>query len=143
MVQAIVAPVCINYNEGRTHMKLSTTNGDIICQSKEEIEKIIKQGAALPKGDEIWISGEDDEYPCLTILVKGKYACVHYFEDEGDGLQSCGDDDIEDEVVFLAGGEEWTAPEDAIISLKSAVKCMKEFFDTMECPECIEWDELY
>lgn len=73
--------------------------------------------------------------------MKGKYACVHYFEDEGDVLQSCGGD-FDDEVVFLAGGEEWAAPEDAILSLEQAVKCMEEFLDTMECPECIEWDEL-
>ncbi|MDE6055296.1 MAG: hypothetical protein K2G55_16410 [Lachnospiraceae bacterium] len=55
-----------------------------------------------------------------------------------DVLQSCVDD-FDDEVVFLAGGEEWAAPEDTIISFKQAVKCMEEFFDTMEC---IEWDEL-
>lgn len=123
-------------------MKLSTTNGDIICQSKEEIEKIIKQGADLPKGDEIWISGDDDKYPCLTIQVKGKYACVHYFEDEDDAVQSVGDEELEEEITFPAGGEEWTAPGYVIIPLKKAIKCMKEFFDTMDCPECIEWDDL-
>ncbi|MDE5824122.1 MAG: hypothetical protein K2H91_05500, partial [Lachnospiraceae bacterium] len=120
---------------------ISTIQGDITCHNKAEIEEIMKKGAAQQKGDEIWISGDDEKYPCLNILVKGKYACVHYFEDEGDVLQSCGDD-FDDEVVFLAGGEEWAAPEDTIISFKQAVKCMEEFFDTMECPECIEWDEL-
>lgn len=123
-------------------MNITTIQGDIICQTKSEIAEIMKKGASLPKGNEIWISGDDEEYPCLNILVKGKYACVHYFEDEGDVLQSCGNDDFDDEVVFPAGGEEWTAPEYTIISFKQAVKCMEEFFDTMECPECIEWDEL-
>lgn len=122
-------------------MNISTIQGDQICKTKAEIIEIMKKGAALPKGDEIWISGDEEEYPCLNILVKGKYACVHYFEDEGDVLQSCGGD-LDEEVVFLAGGEEWAASEDAILSLEQAVKCMEEFLDTMECPECIEWDEL-
>lgn len=122
-------------------MKVSTYKGDVTCTSKKEIFEIMKQGAALEKGDEIWISGDDEEYPCLNILVKGKCACAHFFEEEGDTVQSCGDD-FEDDVVFLAGGEEWTAPDYTIISFKQAVKCMEEFFDTMECPECIEWDEL-
>lgn len=122
-------------------MKVSTNKGDVTCTSKKEILEIMKQGAALEKGDEIWISGDDEEYPCLNILVKDKYACAHYFEEEGDTVQSCGDD-FDDDVVFLAGGDEWTAPDYTIISFKQAVRCMEEFFDTMECPECIEWDEL-
>lgn len=119
----------------------TTSKSDITCCSKKEIAEIIKRGAALQEGDEIWISGDDEKYPCLNILVKGKYACVHYFEEEDDVLQSCGDD-VDEEVVFLAGGAEWMAPEYTIISSKKAVRCMEEFFDTMECPECIEWDEL-
>lgn len=123
-------------------MIVSTSKGDTICNSKEEIAEIIKCNSAFSGGDEIWIGG-DDEYPCLSILVNGQYACIHYFEEEGgDMWQSYSDYD--EEVTFLegAGDREWTAPEDTIVSLEDALKCMEEFYDTMERPECIEWQEL-
>ncbi len=51
--------------------------------------------------------------------------------------------DFDKEVTFLAGEEEWTAPEDTIVSFEAALKCMEEFFDSMERPKCIEWQELW
>lgn len=118
----------------------TTSNCDIICNSKEKIAEIIKYGATLPKGDDIWIGGEE-EYPCLSILVKGAYACVHYFLNQnGDVWQSYSN--FDKEVTFLAGEDEWTAPEDTIVPLEMAIKCMEEFFNSMKRPECIEWQEL-
>ena len=125
-------------------LNVSTGNGDIVCQSKAEIAEMIKQGAALPQGDEIWVSANENSYPCLSVLVKGKYACVHYFKnDEGDVWQSCGD--FNKEVTFLAGeGDgEWTAPGYVIVPLEKAISCMEEFCDTLECPNCIEWEALW
>ncbi|MCX4379033.1 MAG: Imm1 family immunity protein [Lachnospiraceae bacterium] len=116
--------------------------GDLTCSSKEEIIKILTEGAALQRGDEIWISNNGEVYPCLNILVKNKNACVHYFKDEGEVQQSCGDDFDAEDVVFLAGNEEWAAPGYTIISFNQAIKCMEEFFDTLECPKCIKWDDL-
>ena len=58
---------------------VSTKNGDKICQTKAEIIEMIKQCAALPKGDELWVSRNEKPYPCLSILIKENYACVHYF----------------------------------------------------------------
>ena len=98
------------------------SKGDVICNSKEEIVEIIKSGSELPEGDEIWLGG-DNEYPCLTLLVKGQYACVHYFlNQDGDIWQSYSD--FDKEVTFLADGDEWTAPEDTIVSLEDSLKCM-------------------
>lgn len=120
---------------------VSMGKGDIICKSKAEIAEIIKQGAALPRGDEIWVSREGEQYPCLSILVKGGFACVHYFEEEeGDVWQSCGE--IDQKIVFLAGGESWEAPAYVVIPLEMAMDCMGEFFDTMERPKCVTWGEL-
>ena len=123
------------------NMHVISTKGDRICQSKTEIIEIIKQGAALPQGDEIWISSKED-YPCLSVLIKGKYACLHYFEnDEGDVWQSNGD--FNEEVVFLAANDEWTAPEYTIIPVESAINCMEEFCDTIKRPESIRWEALW
>ena len=124
------------------NMNVSSTKGDRICQSKAEIIEIIKQGSASPQGDEIWVSSGEEEYPCLSILIKGQYACLHYFEnDEGNAWLS--DGDFNEEVVFLAGNDEWTAPEHTIISIEIAINCMKEFCDTMKRPECIRWEALW
>lgn len=123
-------------------MNVGTTKGDLLCRTKAEIAEIIKQGAALPQGDEIWISSNEKPYPQLSILVKGQYACVHYFEDdEGHAWQSCGDFDRE--VTFLAGGMEWTAPEYVIIPLEKAISSMDEFWDTLERSKGIEWEALW
>mgnify|MGYP002510243418 CR=1 FL=1 len=120
----------------------TTTKGDILCKSKAEMAEIIKQGAALPQGDEIWMNSSENMYPCLSVLVKGQYACVHYFEnDEGRAWQSCGDFDRE--VTFLAGCEAWEAPDYVIIPLEKAVDCMEEFWDTLERPKCIQWEALW
>lgn len=122
-------------------MCVSTGKGDVICESKAEIAEIVKQGAALPHGDEMWVSREGEQYPCLSILVKGEYACVHYFEDEeGDVWQSLGE--FEEGITFLAGGEAWEAPADVIIPIEKALDCMEEFCDTKKRPKCIRWGEL-
>jgi hypothetical protein len=125
-------------------LSVSTTDGNIICRSKAEIAEIIKQGAALPQGDEIWVSSNEKPYPCLSILVNGKCACVHYFKnDEGEVWQSCGD--FNKEVTFFAGegDKEWTAPEYVIVPLEKAISCMEEFCDTLERPNCIQWEALW
>ena len=125
-----------------TVMSVGTADGDTICQSKAEIAEIIKRGAALPEGDEIWISSNEERYPCLSILMKGRNACVHYFEnDQGDAWQSCGD--FNGEVTFLASSEEWTAPGNVIIPLEKAIHCMEEFWETLERPKGIKWEALW
>lgn len=123
------------------NIMVSTKNGDSICKSKAEIVEIIKRGASLPEGDEMWISEKGEQYPCLSILVKGEYACAHYFDEEdGNVWQSLGE--FEEGVTFLLGDEEWEAPADVIISMERAIDCTKEFYDTQKRPKCICWGEL-
>lgn len=123
------------------NMCVSTGKGDIICKSKAEIAERIKWGAALREGDELWISDGKQKYPCLSVLVKGKYACVHYFgEGEDDMWQSCGD--VDRKIKFFAGGEAWEAPAHVVIPTEMALVCMEEFCDAMERPKCIRWGEL-
>ncbi len=58
-----------------------------------------------------------------------------------DAWQSCGD--FDEEVTFLAGSMEWTAPEYVIIPLEKAIRSMEEFWDTLERPKGIEWEALW
>ncbi|MCM1315325.1 MAG: hypothetical protein NC244_08170 [Alistipes senegalensis] len=122
--------------DSRPFINVSTVHGDKICRCKSEVKKIILNIL----NDDIWISiGKD--YPCLAILINGKYACIHYFEDEnGTAFQSVGD--VNKEITFIAGGTEWTAPPEAVVTLDEAVICAESFINKLSRPECIEWTEL-
>lgn len=122
-------------------MLISASQGNITCHSTEEIVQMIRQsaGSALLT-DDIWIS-EASEYPCLSIMINGKYACIHYFADEN-GTMWQSFSDFQKEIVFLAGGVEWSAPADTIVPLEKAVRCAEEFCSDLKRPACIEWQEL-
>lgn len=120
-------------------MKLAANEGDFQYNTKEEIAKHICKSASLGM-DDIWISGEE-EYPCMAILINKEFACVNYFENEN-GDMCITFSENKKEVTFTAGGEEWEAPADTVISLEAAILCMEEFFDTMKRPECVKWQNL-
>lgn len=120
-------------------MQIANCNGDFECSSWKELEDLIRKSALNPL-DDIWLSGDDEEEPCLAILLNGKDACVHYFYDEGDMWQSVGYGDKA--VEFVSNGEKSKMPADAVISLEQALECAKQFYDTLDRPDCVEWREL-
>lgn len=121
-------------------MHIANSNGDFDLQLKQEIETMIRE-SAFNTCDDIWISGVD-EFPALTLLVNGNYACVHYFiNDTGDVWQSVGD--CNQDIIFKTGdGNPEFAPIGATISLEKAIECMRLFFDNLQKPDCIQWREL-
>lgn len=120
-------------------MRLSNHTGDFTCHSWKELKNFIEESSSNPF-DDIWVSGDRD-YPCLSILVHGDFACVHYFlNDNGDMWQSVGYGDKD--VQFVSGGEESEMPADSVISIGEAVECAKEFYESLQKPNCIEWREL-
>ena len=120
-------------------MNIAAHNGDYSFSSWPEAEAFLR-GCAADRPDDIWLSGGTD-YPCLAIMVNGSYACVHYFlNDNGDMWQSVGQE--EQDVTFIAGGVDTEMPGDAVISFEQAIACAKQFFDSPERPNCIEWREL-
>ncbi len=124
------------YLDSRPFINVSTVHGDMVCRSKNEVKKLITGSL----NNDIWISiGKN--YPCLAILINGKYACIHYFEDEnGTAFQSVGD--VNKEITFIAGGTEWTAPLEAVVTLDDAVICAESFINNLSRTEWIEWTEL-
>ena len=119
-------------------MIMTKYNGDFELNSSEEIERKIIESSELPF-DDIWIY-LDAEYPCLSILVNGQSACVHYFLNDGDIWQSVGYG-IKD-VTFDSNGVKSDMPANSVIPLKLAVKCAKQFFETHSKPTFIEWRNL-
>lgn len=120
-------------------MRIASCSGDFECCSWNELDNFIKKSSLNPL-DDIWLYGTAD-YPCLAILLNGKDACVHYFlNDKGDMWQSVGYGDTD--VAFLSHGNQLEMPADSVISLDKAIECAKQFYATLEKPNCIEWREL-
>ena len=122
-------------------MQISASQGNITCYSTEKIVQMIHQSAASVRlTDDIWISSTS-EYPCLCIMVNGDYACIHYFAD-GNGTMWQSFSVFQKEIVFLAGGEEWSASADTIVPLEKAIQCVEAFCSDLNRPACIEWQAL-
>lgn len=117
-------------------MKIITNSLTYECKTEKEIAEVIKQCTNNPY-DDILIKGRD-EYPQMTILVKNKYACVHYFKNASEIHCSIGKG--VSGLFFMINGES-EEMDNHVISISLAIRCAKEFFaDKSKLPSCCEWD---
>jgi len=127
-------------------MKVSHFGGTIDCATMETFEIVLNMqfGSGV---NEFWISDEEDS-PCLAILVNNDYANLTYFPEDGHpGFQSVGtgtDLNMEEITVFYTNTpeEEMEINNDAVVPFEIALKAAKEFFLTSTLPTCLEWIEL-
>ena len=127
-------------------MKIEHFGGFVECNGIEEFESILNM--RYGKGvNEFWVCGKD-RYPCLSVMVNGEYAYVHFFpEHKHPGFHSVSINTRLPEgktSVFYTGTiyEEIQISNDAVIPFSFAVTAAKEFFNTLKMPKCIEWFEL-
>lgn len=121
-------------------MHIANCNGNFECHSWTELEDFIRKSSSNPF-DDIWLNGKAD-YPCLAILLNGTYTCVHYFLNaHGDMWQSVGYGN-KDVTFVSSNNDRANMPADCIISLDKAIECAKQFYDTPDKPNCIDWREL-
>jgi len=119
-------------------MLVSTENGTVLIDSFADIEAVIRRSAARGMA-EIWLSG-DAHYPAIAILLNGDHACVDFFGTDNDNIKmTLGN--YPHEIMFRAGGEEWLAPANAVISLDEAVLCAEEFCHSLNLPACVTWQD--
>ncbi len=105
----------------------------------KDIIKILKDNKGL---EEIWISS-GKKYPSLVIHLNKNLACVSYFSEDENEINWTSLGEYDSEVVFLAGGEEWVAPANSVISLDKAIECVSEFaLNENEKPTAIKWQQL-
>lgn len=52
-------------------MKISSNTGSYSCFPLEEYAACLSSCFAAETGNEIWCAPEEEEYPCLAILVSG------------------------------------------------------------------------
>ena len=82
------------------------------------------------------------------MSVKEKYACLSYFREEDDpGYSSVNDTPVLDAdgiSIFYTNtdSEEIEVANYSIIEIEDAVSAVEEFFETLQLPKCIEWEEL-
>jgi len=117
-------------------MLISYGAGDFRCETKDELEKAFWK--AVRADNEVWIS-DDGGYPCMGFIIAENEAAVNFFEREN-GYMSASlgdterDDTIESGQFDVAGYQ--------LITVKKALECALEFFETKTEPKCIEWEEL-
>jgi len=118
---------------------ISTNRGDFTFQSTDDAIKFMR--TATHENNDIWIGGEQP-YPCMVVCINGEYAAVNFFHNDTGEMWLSYNDKNQQEVTFVAGGDEWKPDVDAIISLDDAISCVREFLDTYKRPNCIRWQEL-
>ena len=116
---------------------VSTSTGDFSFQSTDDVLNFVQ----TEKNCEIWISGTA-KYPCMAICINGKYAAVHYFQNDSGDMWLSYNEKNQKEVTFISGEDAWKPDVNAVIRLKHAFLCIREFCDTYKRPSCIQWQEL-
>ena len=106
---------------------ISTYRGDYTFQSADDVINFIR--TAVSENNDVWISGEQP-YPCIAVCINGEYAAVNFFQNDTGEMWLSYNDKNQKEVTFMAGGDEWSPDVDAIIALKDAFSCIREFLDT-------------
>ena len=88
--------------------------------------------------NEIWITGEK-EYPCISLMIKGNEANVHYFRSADDFAACLNDENPAGGTVNFGDIE---MDRQYVIDRKKALECICEFIHTGERPKCVKWFEL-
>ena len=119
-------------------------NGKKECKNKSELLDALKQRSEGNSND--FELRTEQEYPFLSILVKGDLACVHFFENESD----CGhyaytnDNELkEDFIVFNMGSEEFETEisKDLVIPVEQAYIIAEDFYEKKEMSNKVNWFE--
>ena len=116
------------------------------CDSLEELRKVLSE--RTEKGVNEFIISMNEQFPYMIIAVREKYACLIYFREEDDpGYSSINTNPILDAdgiSIFYTNtdSEEIEAANYSIVKIEDAVSAVEEFFETLQLPKCIEWEEL-
>jgi hypothetical protein len=126
-------------------MKVVERNGVHKAMNVHELEAILMK--RLGDGyNSFWLSHDDEEYPTLSVLVKGNLTTLYFMPKEFDaGLNSVGN------MVELTPGETTTFSisnsladdvvvlNDAVVPFSVALQAAKEFFSSKELPRSVKW----
>ena len=116
------------------------------CDSLEELREVLSE--RTEKGVNEFIISTHEQFPYMIMSVKEKYACLSYFRVEDDpGYSSVNANPVLDAdgiSIFYTNtdSEEIEVANYSIVKIEDAVSAVEEFFETLQLPKCIEWEEL-
>ena len=116
------------------------------CDSLEELREVLSE--RTEKGVNEFIISTHEQFPYMIMSVKGKHACLNYFREEDDpGYSSVNANPVLDAdgiSIFYTNtdSEEIEVANYSIVKMADAVSAVEEFFETLQLPKCIEWEEL-
>lgn len=112
------------------------------CDDADVFESIMKKLLA-EKSAEVWISqnGEQDEYPCMALLVNENNAVLHHFGDDGSCYVSCNGSDQEGFVSFCDGQYEICSYQ--VISKEVAMTALMDYYFNSVRSNIVQWDQQY
>ena len=125
-------------------MKIKHFGGIETVSTSDELRTVLSKRFG-EEVNEFWVSDDNNDYPCLALLVNGRLANVTFFNDENDvGDQSSGG-----EMGLQAGSftmfytntseEEIEIHNEMIVSTEVAIKAAEEFLQVNTRPSCIKW----
>ena len=105
--------------------------------------KSIMQKLLAEKSAEVWISqkGEQDEYPCMALLVNENNAMLNHFGDDGSCYSSC-NGSAEDGFVSFCDGQ-FEIHSNQVISKEEALTALMDYFPDKGRSSGIQWEQLY
>lgn len=116
------------------------------CNDLDELREVLNK--RTEKGVNEFIISTYEQFPYMIMSVKGKYACLSYFREEDDpGYSSVNSAPVLDAdgiSIFYTNtdSEEIEVANYSIIDIKNATSAIEEFFETLQLPKCVEWEEL-
>lgn len=124
-------------------MIITSGIGNFECNTMDEYRKALIKCFNTESDYEIWCSEEIGTYPCIAILGNRNQAVINYFEEEdGNMYASLGDINQEGITEFRTKNEIYEVADYQLIPVEIAIKCTYEFFENLELPKCIKWEDL-
>ena len=112
------------------------------CDDADVFESIMRKLLA-EKSAEVWISqnGEQDEYPCMALLVNENSAMLNHFGDDG-SCYSSSNGSAQEGFVFFCDGQ-YEIQSDQVISKEEAMTALMDYYLNNGRSSGIQWEQLY
>lgn len=122
--------------------------GENVCATINDVENVLNQ--SVNGVNEFLIAQNHNVYPYLTVLINDLYANVTLVpSEESAGFEAFSDDtemDLDPDGISIfytnTPSEEIEISNDYVIPKNLAIQIVKEFVDTGNMSDCVEWDEL-
>ena len=129
-------------------MKVADINGVEQVNNVDDLQTVLARRCETGFNS-FWLSHGDEEYPALSLMVKGELAALSYIPKEFDaGFSSVGT------LPHLNAGETTTfsiskhraddvdVSNDAELPFSVALQAAKDFFHSRDLPQSVEWLRL-